>query len=122
MTRLVACLTMALAAQAAPAAGQQENNGQPFDHHNLPEGPDPFAALVHPGIPPSALMLGGCVEPSPPLSDPASLKVLGVPLHVEYERYFSEAQKYLMCLDQIKFDYVDVMRRHGEEYRRLLQP
>lgn len=121
MKHRIVYAALALLALAAPVAGQEGKNRQPFDHHNLPDGPDPFTTLANPGIPPTGQVLGGCVEPAPPLSDPASLQLLGVSLSVEFERYFSEAQKYLMCLDQIKFDYVEVMRRHGEEYRSLLQ-
>lgn len=121
MKQLAVYPALALLALVAPTAGQEAGSDQPFDHHNLPDGPDPFNTYLDPGPSGSTKVVGGCVEPEPPLSDEASLKALGVPLTVEYERYFSKAQKYLMCLDQIKFDYVEVMRRHGEEYRSLLQ-
>lgn len=121
MKRFLLYPMLGLFSLSLPAGSQQSSEGQPFDHHNLPDGPDPFNTYLDPGPSGSTKVVGGCVEPEPPLLDEASLQVLGVPIYEEFERYASQAQKYLMCLDQIKFDYVEVMRMYGEEYRKLLQ-
>lgn len=109
---------LGLVALALPSLAQT-GEGQSFDHHNLPPGPDPFTAPN--GIPRMEQVPGSCREPEPPLSDDASLQLLGLTLGAEYSRYFDDAQAYLTCLERTKFDYVEVVRRHGEEYRNMLQ-
>lgn len=106
---------------ALPAIGQEPKNGQSFDHHNLPDGPDPFLQQSPPGRHPMEQVPGACREPDPPLSDPASLQVLGLTLGEEYDRYFSDATRYFMCLDKTRADFFETVKQHGLEYRRLLQ-
>ncbi|WP_265501295.1 hypothetical protein [Paracoccus beibuensis] len=108
-------------ALAFPAVAQNEASGVPADHHDLPEGPDPFTQMAPQGYHQMEQVPGACREPGPPLSDPASLERLGLTLSQEYDRYFSDATRYFMCLDQTRADFFQVVKQHGIEYRKLLQ-
>ena len=80
--------------------------------------------LLLPGVlaaQPYVQMPGYCYPPSPPLVDEGSLATLQLTRGQEYTRYFNEAQKYMLCLDETKKMFMEEVQTYLEQYSETIQ-